>query len=302
MTPKDCKNVIILTGMSLTLLFSSCGKDDDIPDPDPVPPLPTQGALQVTTDWSACLDACLLPSGYILRLGDTSQAVKDKVYDYPTLLDPGKYSLLAYNEADRVTVSGTTATIDVTADGTLEPLPGYLFSAATEISITAGDTLQATLKMQPHIRELTLKLALAAGDEYRILGTSATLSGIASAFSLADGAILSTSGASIVPVFSVIHRDKGRAAGDAFLSATVRIAGIVTGEKQELTLAVTLSDGTRQELEADLSDSLEDFGDEDTPLELEAELILPVHAGVTATIGGWKHADEYIEIEQGKKE
>ncbi|WP_455666921.1 FimB/Mfa2 family fimbrial subunit [Phocaeicola sp.] len=292
-----------LTVSCLSLLLLSCGDDDEkptpVPEPDPTPEVPTQGTFRTTADWSTCPDASILPDTYTLYIGEKSQSLKkEDSYLYPTLLDPGKYTLLAYNHAEQISVSGTTATIETIEDGTLAPLPGYLFSAMQQVDIIAGDTLNTTLKMRQHIRQLTLKLKLAEEDAGRISGTTATLSGIASAFSLENGAVISTSGKTTAPIFIIVHGDEGRAAGDTYLCATVRIAGTVTEEKQQLTLFITFAEGNRQLVETDMTEAIKDFNEGTVPIELEANLTLPVQPGITATIGGWSKMDEQIDIEQ----
>lgn len=235
-------------------------------------------------------------------MGETVFTLKaDECWTSPDLLNPGKYPLLVYNEAEHITVSGDVATVDRKEDGTLEPLPGYLFSTSQEVTVTAGDTLHTTLKMCQRVHTLTLRLQLAAGDEERIAGTSAMLTGIASSFGLVDGTVTSSESGTLVPAFSIVHENRGRSADSSFLVATVRMAGVAVGESQRLSLAITLSNGGQTAVSADLTESLEDFGNANLPIELEAELSLPVHSGISATIGGWKRTDEHIDIEQSLK-
>ena len=72
----------------------------------------------------------------------------------------------------------------------------------------------------------------------------------------------------------------------------MRLLGVEAGEKQVLTLVVTLADGYVQTIHADLSELLKHFGESDMePLELDATLELPVAPGVGGTISGWNVVD-----------
>ena len=167
-------------------------------------------------------------------------------------------------------------------------MPGYLFSAAQKLEIEKDDTLKVTVPMQQRIRRLTLALKLKPGDEQRIASTTATLTGIASAVDLATGTIAATQGKTVIPAFAPGTDDgQTRAAGQPILSATMRLLGVIAGEKQLLTLEITQTDGHVQTLTTDLTEPLKNFGSDMEPLELNAMLELPTEAGLTATIGNW---------------
>lgn len=275
--------------------FAGCVKDDlyNTPHPD-------RGAVQVTTDWTGRSPESAVPQNYILRIGIKEQTVSGETNTFGSLFLPGNRDLLVYHQADGITITGDVATVNTLADGTLEPLPGYLFSAARKLEIVKDDTLRVTMPMAQHIRKLVLDLRLKPGDEARIASTSATLTGIASAIRLTDGATTSTGGKSVVPAFRIAADGRGtrlagrtpRAAGQPMLTATLHLAGVMPGEKQLLTLTLTLTNGYVQSIPADLTEMLRDF---DTggnlPLTLDANLELPAGAGVSAAISDWKPVD-----------
>ncbi|MFK2246041.1 hypothetical protein ACIXN2_13510 [Bacteroides fragilis] len=70
---------------------------------------------------------------------------------------------------------------------------------------------------------------------------------------------------------------------------------MMPGEKQELTLVVTLINGTVQTVVTDLTESLKNFGGKMEPLALDATLTLPdeeeTSAEVSAIISDWKIMD-----------
>lgn len=267
--------------------LSGCVKDDlyNTTHPD-------KGAVVITTDWTECSPDAVLPEKYILRIGTEEQTASEETNAFDALFLPGRQDLLVYNTAEGVTTSGHTATVNTLPDGTLEPMPGYLFSAAQALEIEKDDTLRVTAVMRQHIRSLTLTLKLKPGDEGRIARTAATLTGIAPAVDLTTGTIAATEGKTVIPVFVPGTDDNGtRAAGEPLLAAALRLLGTVDGERQVLTVVLTLTDGHVQTVTTDLTGLLKKFRDDMEPLELDATLELPVSAGVSATITGWNVVD-----------
>lgn len=268
----------------VVLQLIGCVKDDlyNTPHPD-------KGAVEVTTDWTGRSSDAVLPTDYLLRIGSEEQTVQGETNVFKSLFLPGTQSLLVYHRAEGITISGTTATVNTLADGTLNPMPGFLFSAAKELNIQKDDTLKVTIPMMQHIRTLTLTLKLNPGDDLRIAGTTATLTGIAPAVDLTTGNVTATEGKAVVPVFTLgTDAVKSRATGNPVLAASLRLLGVMTGEKQELGIAVALTNGTVQTIVTDLTEALKDFsGGELEPLMLDATLTLPSEAGISATISDW---------------
>lgn len=284
---------LLIFASVLLLLPAGCVKDDlyNTPHPD-------KGAVVVTTDWTGSSSDAVLPDDYVLRIGTQEQTVNGGTNVFPALFLPGEQDLLVWHHAEGITISGNAATVNTLPNGTLEPMPGYLFSAAQKLVIAADDTLRVTTQMQQHIRSLTLTLKLRPGDEERLAGTSATLTGITSAVNLVTGDVAAAGGKAIVPVF-LPGTDDGEtyAAGSPLLIATMRLLGVVSGERQILTLVLTLTDGHVQTITADLTDALKDFNGELEPLMLDATLELPTEAGFEASISDWKEIDNgNIEI------
>lgn len=279
---------IIMVGAVALLLLGGCVKDDlyNTPHPD-------KGAVKVTTDWSGRSADAILPGSYILRIGIQEQTVNGETNAFNTLFAPGEQDLLVYHNAEGITVNGTTATVNTRTDGTLEPAPGYFFSAAESLDIVKDDTLRVTVAMQQRIRSFTLSLKLKPGEEARIGSTSATLTGIASAVSLTDGVITSTEGKSVAPTFIVgTDNEKKRATGQPVLTTTLHLLGVIADAKQVLTLKITLTDGYVQTITTDLTKALKNFGGSIEPLELDATLDLPAGGEFNGTITGWDKKED----------
>lgn len=273
----------IMVGATALLLLVGCVKDDlyNTPHPD-------KGVVVVTTDWTGRSSDAILPKNYVLRIGKQEQAVSRETNAFGALFLSSKQDLLVYNNAEGITVNGTTATVNTLADGTMEPAPGYLFSAAKPLDIVKDDTLRATVAMQQRIRSLALILKLKPGEETRVGSTSAMLTGIASAISLTDGSITSTDSKSVAPAF-IMGTDNGkkRATEQPVLATTLHLLGVITGAKQVLTLKITLTDGYVQTITTDLTEALKNFSGSIEPLALDATLELPADGEFNGTITGW---------------
>ncbi|MEG1564644.1 MAG: FimB/Mfa2 family fimbrial subunit [Bacteroides sp.] len=271
------------------LLFNSCAKDELHNTTHP-----TLGAVQVTTDWTGHTAEATLPTHYTLRIGTTEKEVSGSVNEFHSLLQPSRYTLLAYNTPQGITVNGNTATVNLLPDGTLEPMPGYLFSGTTQLTAIADNIVRVILPMKQRIRQLTLILKLKAGDDARIASITSALTGVATSIDLATGVVTATEGKTVIPTFALIKvpatkRNGTRAATDSIkLKNTVRLVGVVSTEKQKLNLNFTLNDGSVQSVSTNLTALLENFTKTNLePLVLDATLELPAEAGVSATITDW---------------
>lgn len=251
---------------------------------------PDKGAVKVTADWSEASTDAALPESYVLRIGDKEQTVSGRFNAFNALFAPGSQDLLVYHRTDGITISGTTATVNTLEDGTLDPLPGYLFSAARKPDILKDDTVRVTVAMKQRIRKLVLVLNLKPGDEERIAGTSATLSGIAQAVGLMDGRVTSHAGKTTAPTFALkTGGEEARASGQPALAATLRLIGVMAEERQQLALTLTLTDGYVRTITTDLTERLKGFGAGSMePLTLDTALDLPGEVGVSATVSDWK--------------
>lgn len=286
-----CKLLIFAAALQM---LGGCDKDDhhNTPHPD-------KGAVKVTTDWSGLSSDAVQPDSYVLRIGTHEQTVSGETNAFSTLFEPGKQDLLVWHTAPGTTVSGTTATVNTLPDGMLEPMPGYLFSAARQLDIVKDDTLSVTVSMEQRIRRLALNLKLNPGDELRIGSTSATLTGIASAIDLATGELAGSGGKTVVPAFALaeethtanMYAPDSRATVPPILCATLHLMGAATGERQLLTLEITLTSGDVHTVTTDLTEMLKDFqtGEDMEPLALDATLELPseAEAETAATITDW---------------
>jgi hypothetical protein len=272
----------------VALMLTSCVKDDIYNTPHP-----SQGAIVITTDWSSRADQAVQPVSYTLRVSGQSgqsdeQPVKGNTNIFHSLLAPAAYELLVYNTPEAITVTGDVATIASTDENNIEALPGYLFSATQTLDVVKDDTLFVTVGMLQRIRQLTLVLKLKEGDHDRITSLNATLSGIASSINLATGAWASPTGVSLSPVFEKTEEKDGTPT----LTATIRLLGIIAGEKQELSIAVALNNQSVYTIKTDLTEVLQKcFDGSMTPLVLGANFDLPSQGDFSGNINSWNSVE-----------
>lgn len=279
---------ILICSAALALGVSSCVKDElyDTPHPD-------KGAVVVAADWSNRSAACAVPAEYTLyhtccAAAEPCTMPGEGAKCHPALFGPGRHTLVAHNAADKIAVSGLTATVAAARNGGIDPLPGYLLSAAHGIEVVRDDTIRVVLPMRQRVRDLHIELTVTEGDPARIAGIEGTLAGIAGAFDLAQQAVTGEA-ASTSPAFT---RE-----GDK-ITADVRLLG-TTGGRQTQKLEIRFSDGRTQTIESDLTELLAGFNDGDMTeaLTVKGNLQTPAEGGFTATVTDWEIGErEDVEI------
>lgn len=276
--------LFFMAGMAALSLLSSCVKDElyDTPHPD-------RGAVTVTVN----LPQGSVPDDYTVVIGSQELENRDGSFVTPEPLEPGEYTVLAYNTPDGFDVEEGIARVKVVT-GTralstlIDPLPGYLYSGKERVTVMADDTLRTDLGVARRVRDLEIRLTVTEGDYSRIVSVEGTLAGVAGAYDMHNetlhGEPVSTS-----PDFV---REEDR------ITASLRLLGIL-GDVQTLTLRIVFSDGQEQEVVSDLTALLAGFnsGDMTQPLIVTGELHVPVEAGFSATITDWQTVmGEQVEV------
>ncbi|GHT44520.1 hypothetical protein AGMMS49965_20340 [Bacteroidia bacterium] len=246
------------------LLLSGCESDVPVPEEPEITvcPGPVAWEITLTTDWADRTEGIAVPDSYTVAINNQSLTYAAATNTLP-LLSEGTYPTLVYNTAEKITVSGTIATV-ATAGDTVDSTPGWFFASNAEIVVVDSDS-SITAAMQQQIRQLTIELTVTEGDATRITSTTATLSGIANTLDIATNTH-SGSGLKIVPTF--VRTDNK-------LIATARLIGITTTEAQVLTLTITLDNAASQQITSDISSTMAGFNaDKPTPLFLSADLAI----------------------------
>ena len=271
------RHIPYLLAGALLLVLASCVKDDlyDTPHPD-------RGAVTVNAYFAEKSENATVPAEYTLAIGDMAcMATPGADFCHPALFTPGNYTLTAYNECDGMTANGTTVTVNTLADGTVESLPGYLFTQSREITVVRDDTLRVSLPMVQRVRDLHLRLTVTEGTPERIASLTGTLSGIAGAFDLMEQTV---TGEATSTRFA-FTRD-----GDK-VSADLRLLGTV-GTEQMLAIEIVFTDGQTQTVECDLTEALAGFNGGMEAMTLAGDLRTPTEMGIGGcTITPWEVVD-----------
>lgn len=274
----------------VTVLPNGCVKDELYKTSHP-----DKGAIQITTDWSGLSVDAVRPESYQFRIGGTTQVVSAPENTFKELLPEGTYSLLVHNLPRGITVGTQTAIVNTLADGTLEPMPEFLFSAMQELNVIKDDTLRVTVPMVQTRRKLTLILKLKPGDAERIVSSQASLTGIAHTVDLRTGKpVAGQTGKTVTPSFAKATVLSLRTTNINALTATLQLVGGVAGEQQLLRIVVTLTDDVTATVESDLTEALKNFSENNIPLTINAELPLPdekIEGTFNGTITGWTEVD-----------
>jgi hypothetical protein len=239
-----------------------------------------KGSITLTVDWSERTAGVDIPASYTVM-------VNHQMLNYTQAtnslsgLNAGTYPIHIYNTPEKISIDGTTATV-ASSNNLVDPLPGWLFTAVTEVVYADFKEEDITVVMQQQIRQLTITLKPEGSTIDRIASITANLSGIAGAWDFKGNQPVG-SPLSVPLVFT--KQDDG-----TWLTI-VRLLGI-TGTQQRLTGTVSFIDGSPDAipLESDLSASLSDFNrDKKTPLSLQGEMKeTPTEYGFTGSITSWE--------------
>ena len=280
---KPTRYIPILAAAATALLTASCVKDTLYNTPHP-----NHGKITVTADWSARGEGIDIPATWTIAMGDYTGTETAATHAPDHLFAPGSYTLVAWNPAEGITVSGTTATVapasgSQTTGAFIDNAPGWFFTHTEQVTIEKDTDYPLTAAMKQRVRELQLELEVTQGRPELIQSVTATLSGIAGAFDMARG---QTTGEPASTVFS-FTRDGSRLTADARLLGTM-------GAVQTMVLDIVFTDGGRtQRTEVDLTEAMKDFNDDmTTAYRITGTLETPVGMEeCNAEITGWESVE-----------
>lgn len=259
-------------------------------------PHPEQGQITLTTDWSATNIPAPPSAGYTVKVGDYSATLTGTTNTVNTLFDPGDYTIYAYNTADGITVSGTTATVAATRSN-VSAQPGWFYTGVKAVTVTKDTDHEFTVAMKQQIVEQTFRMTPSGGSTDRIESITATLEGIAGTMDIGTN---QRSGSSTVALTFTKQ-------SDGTWQTTIRVLGVV-GSLQPLTTTVTFSDSVPETITdtTDINGYLNSSFDSDgsphsgiSSIDLGADLVVtPTETGFTATITDWTVITENIEVDK----
>lgn len=287
---KTARYIPILAAAAAALLAASCVKDTlyNTPHPD-------HGKIAVTADWSARGEGIDIPATWTVTMGDYTGTETSATHAPDHLFAPGSYTLVAWNPAEGITVSGTTATVapasgNQTTGAFIDNTPGWFFTHTEQVAIEKDKDYPLTAAMKQQVRELTLVVEPTGDAAGRITEIVAHLTGAAGTLDFATD----TYGAASNVVLPFTKITEGDDAGK--WKATVRLLG-VTGTEQLLTGEIRYAEGnpTPTTLKSDLTEALKEFNTKKPePMTLGGTLVeTPEEAEFSEfEITGWETGDE----------
>lgn len=222
-------SITLLCVWATVLLLAGC----DVKDPIYNTPHPDKGQITLTTDWTRRTTGVDIPANYTVASGEYMATVSDATNTLDRLFEPGVCHLRVYNTPERITVSGSVATVagaSGNVDGAglfIQEMPGWLFTGVTETTIEADTDHTLTVAMQQQVRQLTLFIEPTGSTTDRIERIESYLSGVASTLDMDNG----THGTPLNVALAFSKVTEGANTGK--WAATVRLLG-VAGVQQKL--------------------------------------------------------------------
>jgi hypothetical protein len=247
--------------------------------------------VKIIPDWSEHTEWIDPPSSYTVRVGDYTATAHTPSHTVERRFTPGIYPLYVYNEADHITIDGTTVSVapDPAFAHTRQNAafirndPWWLFTCAMEIAVDGGRQ-EVIAPMIQQVRQLTFILELTGEGLHEVSGITGTLSGVAATLDMRTQTHGTPS--DIALVFTRIT--SGEHAGK--WSATVRLLG-VTVEDRKLETLIRFDGAGREAMavDSDMTEELDEFNSGKViPLTLEGEISVDANeAAITGTIEDW---------------
>ncbi|MFT4168879.1 MAG: hypothetical protein QM653_07155 [Dysgonomonas sp.] len=264
--------LLLLTANCLLLTVISCTRVD-LEDP-------LKGKMTLVTDWNKRTAAIEQPPSYTVILNNQTLNYTQTSNLLPEL-DAGTYRIHIYNTPEKITISGTIASVNIIGNN-VDPLPGWLFTATTEARYADFKEETITMQMRQQVRQLTITLKPTGGTIDKISNITASLSGIAGAWDFKEN---KPTGNSVSVPLNFTKKEDGT------WQITIRLLGI-TGSQQRLIGTVSFEGGSPADiaLDSDLSAIIAKFNeDKITPLSLQGEMKeTPTEFGFTSVITSWE--------------
>ncbi|MFI3259183.1 MAG: hypothetical protein R3Y16_03720, partial [Rikenellaceae bacterium] len=223
-----------------------------------------------------------LPSSYTISI-DGVQITTDShgTVDIPLDLDYGEYYVYVYTNHDDASITDDTheggeGTIVVEADvenNLMTSIDDHIYFGQQKITITEDTVTSTDISLSQISRDIHFNYHISEGDPTTIATLSATLSGIAQQWECVSD--MPWGDPTVIdPLFTLGESlTKSEDLHDHIIGS-IRVLGI-NGSDQTLTIGLTLSDGSSQLEEFDLSDDLKDANsDKSTAILVSGEVKL----------------------------
>lgn len=239
--------------------------------------------LTIVTQWEKLDADVTVPSSYTVEIGQEKLKFSGASNPLPDLL-PGDYKVVVYNDASHLSVNNNIATV-TQSNGLVNSMPGWFFSAVTNVTYNDNvvDTIIVPMKQQ--IRELRIRLHAEGGSKENIKEIQTKLTGVAGSWDLLTNTATGNAREIALPFVKQ---------ADGTWLAVVRLLGIV-GNRQTIVGEIIFDNAVPKDLhiDTDISSSLIDFNvNKYLPLAFTGNIETPTQAGFTGSITDWKQISQ----------
>ncbi len=242
------------------------------------------------------------PDSYTVILnGEEVEVGEDGSVELPENLEPGEYTIYVYSNTDDLemenniteTGEGTIVSSSIVDAGMIISLTEDLYFGTQIVTVLADQVITSEVKLKQVTRTVKFNLKITEGDPNRITGITATLGGIAGQWECVEDIPIGDA-VKINPAFTQ-GESISRVAANDYLTSSIKVLG-TQGEEQDLTLTLTFSDGTTQEITSPLGEQFKGSNaTKSTPLILSNEIETPTETNPTGSIGDWNTTYEDLE-------
>lgn len=242
-----------------------------------------KGEITLTTDWSQRDQLVNIPISYAVKINNQILNFNSITNSLPDLY-PDNYPVWVYNRPDHVQIDDGKARVS-SANGVLNPLPGWLFTGFAQISYENNTIKDFRIKMSQQIRQLQIKLVPTGGISSNVKQIQGILSGIAGTWNFEKE--IPEGKSENIPLAFKKHTDGS-------WIAMVRVLGTI-GDQQKLIANISFEDPLLQNipLTSDLSNGLSEFNkDKHVPITLAAEVETKTESEFSITVNDWIKVQE----------
>lgn len=210
---------------------------------------PGHATLIVTADWSERGADEGEPEGFTVRVAENAASVVGLRCEFPHPIAPGDCHVNAHTTPERVTINGDVATVAASRAGTIDPMPGCLFTwSHSLVGVKKGDEHHLTALMKQQMRMLTIVIESAGGITSQVASATLNLDGVASSINIATEALSAPAAVSVPFEANLV---------DDTMEAKAKLLGVLGSNM--LTLDFVFVNDETQQLSIDLTSRLANF-------------------------------------------
>lgn len=207
----------------------------------------------------------------------------------PVDIEAGTYQVVIVTDNENIEIEGTTAALPATEDGETIQAPAF-YAGVGNMVVKEGEVTKLSIPVHPMTREVRFQFSIRGISSDEIQGIEVLLYGILARCDLSEGFTESPAPRSATPLYYI--RTTPEQKEDNYYTE-MRLLGIDTTQKQEVTIHITGTNGFLYTFTEDVSSSLTGFnqGYADIALVMQTEIVLDLNE-ITGSIKPWIPGNE----------